>query len=75
MSYFYSEQAEYRAKRIAQMLAAKGETSLFAARDGRVMANFDGHMHLLRLDGDRLESLDHADMIRPKETMIVAENI
>jgi hypothetical protein len=65
MSYFVSPIAEYRAKRIAQILASGGETNVCAQRDGRVMANFGGHIHLLTLDDGQIKILDHVDIIRP----------
>lgn len=48
MSYFLSTQAEYRAKRIAQLLAP--HTTLSATRDGSVLANFEGHMYQFGLN-------------------------
>jgi len=60
MSYFLSAQAEYRAKRIAQMLAP--HTNLSATRDGSVIANFDGHMYQFGLENGKLAVIGKADL-------------
>lgn len=63
MSYFNSPQAEYQAKRITQLLAP--ETQIAAQRDGRVLCNINGHVHLFTLDmNKKLALVDTVDFVR-----------
>ena len=48
MSFFLSANAEYQAKRIAQLLLP--HTNISATKDGSVLANFNGHMYQYRLN-------------------------
>ena len=64
MSYFMSPQAEYKAKRITQMLAP--EVAIAAQRDGRVICNMDGHIHLFSLDENQnLVLVTSVDVVIP----------
>jgi hypothetical protein len=71
MAYFQSSQAEYRASRLAQMLGPSAEM-IAALPDGRCLANFQGHVHLFKLNREgELEVTDKADLIRRETTPIV----
>lgn len=64
MSYFVSPQAEFKAKRIAQMLAPN--STIAACRDGTVMCNTNGHVYVFTLDENKnLKLVDTVDFIRP----------
>lgn len=73
MSYFFSEGAEYKAKRIAQILAhTAGMTQVAAQRDGKVLANYNGHMHLFNLDENRnLKLIDSVDAVRNTQPPVI----
>lgn len=68
MSYFLSPQAEYTAKRIAQLLAP--HTALSATRDGSVIANFNGHMHQFGLEYGQLKLISSANLTPPPPTVM-----
>lgn len=70
MSYFFTPLAEYRAKRITQMLASTNETNVQARRNGNVLANINGHMHLFGLDNGQLKLLESADLSKPKQEVV-----
>ena len=75
MSYFYSPQAEYRAKRIAQLMAHAGEHAVSAMRDGRCVVNMKGHVHCFTLDeAGQLQKTGHSvDYIIPKQEFVLTE--
>lgn len=63
MSFFVSPQAEYKAKRITQLLAPANQVA--AQRDGRVLCNVNGHVHLFTLDENKnLQLVDTVDLVR-----------
>ena len=71
MSFFVSSQAEYRASRIAQLLTPTARL-VAAMPDGRCIANYDGHMHMVRLDREgKLELVDSVNTIRQKQTPVI----
>lgn len=73
MPYFVSPQAEYRANRIIQMLGEEHGRFAAAQRDGKVLANFQGHMHLFQLGRDGNLSLVASADITPKQQVSVLE--
>lgn len=67
MSYFNSLQAEYRAKRIMQLMAYAGEHKIAAQRNGNCIVNLNGHMFVFTLDErHELKELNHVDLVPAK---------
>lgn len=67
-SFFYTQRAAWKAKRIQQMMNDVGEQELYARPNGQVMMGTNGHLFLFDLNADgQLIKLDSADCVAPKQ--------